>query len=63
MKLELTLNEIIYLSQCAAKMTALADRSTIIADALDIDPRGRQKLQRITEKLTHQIEKYLNPQS
>ncbi len=59
MKPDLTLDEIIHLAHCAGKMTTLADRSRIIAEALGIDPTGRAKLSRITQKLTNQIEKHL----
>lgn len=59
MTLELTLDEIIHLAHCTHKMTALAEKSRVIAEALDIDPSGRQKLRRIAQKTYSQTEKHL----
>lgn len=60
MPLDLTLAEIIHLAHCAGKMTALAEKSHVIADTLGIDPTGRAKLARITQKITGQVEKYIH---
>lgn len=60
MTLELSIDEIAHLAHCAEKMRNLAERSRIIAEALDIDPIGRAKLARITQKITWQAEKYLH---
>ena len=60
MQIDLTFSEIVHLAHCAKKMTALAEKSNVIADALDIDHNGRASLVRITKKMTAQVEKYLH---